>query len=441
MHHFFIPTRNKLLSGKPEEWKEETVAKILDGILNPADLWRALLGSPQVHWKDGRSAKELAYLWEEERFPVDVQRVIDDFNTNNPEITCFKNMEILYAFPEFQIPLPGGDTSSQADIYLIAKGNKGLLSIAVEGKAGEGFSNQTVEQWLHDKKNSPNSNKPERLKYLADIFGLGYDGLKNIKYQLLHRTANPIIEGSRLGVKSALMLVHSFKEYAHFEDYRLFAETLGFTAPVMHNAIAGPVKVRFEGEEIDLYLGWVCSEIRETKELKEEKQITERESGTMVARLDRSDFIDIIKSQGKGGCEFWNEVSKDDSDIILFRSILEYLIKKQSEKFQYFLLEDTVGITLKRKSKTLGNEEIIASFIPTSRYYRRHKSLFYNRYLLTRWDWIISYFNSNGIWQKIQGPDKYGYYRLVFNNADVYEIDDNGNITENHIINILEEIL
>lgn len=414
-HHFFVPTQNKLILGSFEEWKEDIAGKIQRNALKPADLWRALLGSPQLHWKDGHSAKELAHLWEKERLPLDVQRVIDNFNTNNPEITCFKNLEVFYAFPEFQIPLPGGNTNSQADIYIIAKGDRGLISIAVEGKAGEDFSDKTVEQWLHDKKNSPNSKKPERLNYLADIFSLDYDNLKDLKYQLLHRTADPIIEGSKIGVKSALMLVHSFKEYCHFEDYQLFAETLGFAVPVMRDAITGPVKVRFEGNEVDLYMGWVCSEIKNYEGVNNMNNYATFESNNEDNGGEALKIRDATSDENK-----------------FFTDIRDSFGNSKSYKGYKLVISET-SISIQKGGKT------ISSLVP------KHgggikfpKSFFYKKYLdKNTIEKIMSYFEKNGIDLDKTSRDT----ELRFKNADVFKIDKNGSIVENHIINILKDVL
>jgi len=54
-------------------------------------------------------------------------------------IDVFKDIEMLLAFPEYKVPLLGGPTASQPDIFLLAKGNGQLISVMVEGKKSEPF--------------------------------------------------------------------------------------------------------------------------------------------------------------------------------------------------------------------------------------------------------------------------------------------------------------
>jgi len=71
---------------------------------NRPEDWRLLLAEPRKHWKTGYSAKSLAYSWEEANgFPGSVKRVF-----TSSGIGLFKNVRPLLAFPEYQVPLPGG---------------------------------------------------------------------------------------------------------------------------------------------------------------------------------------------------------------------------------------------------------------------------------------------------------------------------------------------
>jgi hypothetical protein len=68
------------------------------------------------------------------------------------ELPIFSDVEVLYGFPEYKVALPGGNASSQDDLYVIGKANNELLTIMVEGKVSETFG-ELVSEWLGD---SPN---------------------------------------------------------------------------------------------------------------------------------------------------------------------------------------------------------------------------------------------------------------------------------------------
>jgi hypothetical protein len=70
---------------------------------------------------------------------------------------------MLMAFPEYKVSLPSGKRASQSDIFILAKGDGQLISIAVEGKVDEPFGELILEWKIKDL-----GGKEERLKYLCD---------------------------------------------------------------------------------------------------------------------------------------------------------------------------------------------------------------------------------------------------------------------------------
>ncbi len=100
----------------------------------PAD-WQRLLAKPDLHWKSGYSARSIAYSWTEAQgFPREVQAVFDE-----SDAACLHDLDFLIGIPEHEVPLPGGRRPSQNDVFVLAKGSDGLVSIAVEGKVSESF--------------------------------------------------------------------------------------------------------------------------------------------------------------------------------------------------------------------------------------------------------------------------------------------------------------
>lgn len=212
----------------------------------PADRavdWQQLLAKPNLHWKTGYSAKSLAYSWTEARgFPLEVDQVLN--SSNQPPLS---NLEFLLGFPEYEVSLPGGKRASQNDIFVLARGSQGLVTIMVEGKMSEPF-----DLPVRERLSEPTTGQLERLAYLCDFLGLDEESVSDIGYQLLHRSASALIEAKRFGAKHALMLVHSFSQSLdNFEDYASFAGL--FDIDVEPNQVSFADKLK----GVFFYLGWV----------------------------------------------------------------------------------------------------------------------------------------------------------------------------------------
>lgn len=119
-----------------------------------AEQWAQFLAEPVKHWRQGYSARTLAYSWQEANgFPVEVHAALT---------SRFPGIELLLALPEHQVPLPGGSRPSQNDIWALARSEGKLISIAVEGKVSEAFG-PTIGEWRTEF--SPG--KQERLAFLC----------------------------------------------------------------------------------------------------------------------------------------------------------------------------------------------------------------------------------------------------------------------------------
>ena len=210
---------------------------------NGSEDWKALLARPDEQWKPGHSAKALAYCWEEANgFPPDVRTV---FRKSGEEL--FQDIRFLLAFPEYKVPLPGGLTCAQNDIFVLAKSKDQLVSIAVEGKVSEPFD-KPISEW----KSEYGRGKQTRLRYLCGLLRLDMKGIDHIYYQLLHRTASAVIEAERFKAENALMLVHSFsKENKWFNEYCQFLALFGVEGKLDALVTAGDI------QGISLYFAWV----------------------------------------------------------------------------------------------------------------------------------------------------------------------------------------
>ena len=207
--------------------------------------WAKGLAKPG-HWRRGFSAHSLAYAWHPaDGFPPRVASACEREATGT-----LTGLELVAGIPEYKVALPGGNTASQTDLFVLARSGRGeTVAIAVEGKAREPFGDKTVEEW----RVGASPGKGQRLAFLLRVLGLSDDeSLSGARYQLLHRTASALIEAERLNADHAVMLVHAFGEQPdeNFEAFRSFAALLG--------ADAGRCLVaRADRAPRSLFLGWV----------------------------------------------------------------------------------------------------------------------------------------------------------------------------------------
>jgi len=209
--------------------------------------WKQLLADPEKQWKTGFSARTIAHCWEQARgFPRGVKTAL-----NKPH-GPFTAIEPLLMFPEHQVPLPGGKAPSQCDIWILAKDDRDLVSIAVEGKVSETFG-PTLKDWLVDA--SPG--KMERLQFLQSKLELD-DIPDSTPYQLLHRTAAAILEAERFETRHAVLLVHSFsKENPHFPEFKKFLDLFSLTA------VVNETRTTRLSSGLNLHFSWVWTEEEE----------------------------------------------------------------------------------------------------------------------------------------------------------------------------------
>ena len=158
--------------------------------------------------------------------------------------------DLLIAIPEHKVKLPGGRRESQNDLFALVRDGPRIWAATIEGKVNEVFG-PTMGEWFAD----PSSGKRERLSYICELLGLLEPLPKEIRYQLLHRTASAIVEAERFKTDGAAMIVHSFSpERMWFDDFAAFLALFGLAA--------APGKAFFvtlpSGR--DLMLGWATGD-------------------------------------------------------------------------------------------------------------------------------------------------------------------------------------
>src|ERR1700687_6413303 len=155
--------------------------------------WRAFLADPEKQWKTGYSARALAHCWESaEGLPKEIDALFGGAAT------------LQLAIPEHKVPLPGGSTQSQSDLFALLTIGKRSCAATIEGKVNEPFG-PTIAEWQQN----ASSGKQERLTHICNLLGLTSPPT-DVRYQLLHRPASAVIEADRFKTDEAAMIVHSF---------------------------------------------------------------------------------------------------------------------------------------------------------------------------------------------------------------------------------------
>ena len=207
--------------------------------------WKRLLADPDKHWVRGRSAYETAVSWEhaqrsERGIPHEIAAAMD-------EHAGLRGARLLLALPEHKVKLVGPGKASQNDVWALVRSGDGLISLAVEGKAGESFAS-TVGEWLQEASDA----KKLRLEHLCQVLQIEHPPSPALRYQLFHRTASALIEADRFGAAHAVMVVQSFQQDERsWNDFRSFCEQLG-----SRSDSGGILEIR-RAAGPKLYLGWV----------------------------------------------------------------------------------------------------------------------------------------------------------------------------------------
>ena len=198
------------------------------------------LAKPDLHWKKGYSAYELASSWiRADDIPPTVRKVLD---------TCpaYQQATLIEGFFERETELRTPGRPSQTDLLVLAWLKSGLGIIGVEGKVNEPFG-EIVSKW----NTSPGT--AARLEHLCGVLGLPLADSAPARYQLIHRTAAALFEAERYRAKNALMLVHSFSSMdTSLPDFLNFSRMIGMPM-TGKDQISEPRTIG----GIDLRLGWV----------------------------------------------------------------------------------------------------------------------------------------------------------------------------------------
>ena len=192
----------------------------------------------------------LARAWEDAGdagFPPEVAAVIA-----TAERSDWSNLRLLLAVPEFKVELPGGSRASQTDLVVLARGSRGLVAFAIEGKVDESFGPTVAQQ-----RAKKSAGVEERMRFLLEQLGVTSPCPGRVRYQLLHRTFSALHVAREFCAESAVMLVHSFSPTSRWlDDFQAFAR--------LFHAEAEPGRLLLLGTRggMPLYAGWCAGDQR-----------------------------------------------------------------------------------------------------------------------------------------------------------------------------------
>ena len=209
--------------------------------------WKRLLAKPDLHWKAGASAMAAASSWEAAQgLPPEISAAL---KVGPAEL---RGLDLLIAVPEWEVPLPGGSTTSHTDVLAVCTNAHGLVVVAVEAKVDEPFG-----PTLGEKRAEASAGQHERLLYLHTALGLPQPLPDTIRYQLLHRAASAVLTARRFHAHVAVMLVQSFSpESRWFDDFTAFVTALGTSGG------RGTVTSVPSATNPALYVGWCAGDQR-----------------------------------------------------------------------------------------------------------------------------------------------------------------------------------
>ena len=228
--------------------------------------WRRLAPpASSHHWREYRSACELAYAWIEGDAD---ERLRDLLALALTDVAIERGIAERKTFFD---GIPSGPRNH--DLLAIGRASAGPLVVGIEAKADESFD-ERLSRWSEKRlQGNPASRGPERLDALTRAF---FDttreqdpSLDTLRYQLLSALAGTLADAKAFGAAHAALVVHEFetpettsiKQDANAVDLDAFVGRLG-TAPRAHGPdgswIAGPFTVPGNGYlpgDVPFYVG------------------------------------------------------------------------------------------------------------------------------------------------------------------------------------------
>lgn len=177
------------------------------------DSWKKLAPPKRgdFHWKEGRSAMELArYITSSlPDMPDEIEKSLLHFTDESAEFEWYA--EYVTDFCKLNL---GTGEGRNHDAFLF---NSDIV-VAIEAKADEPLGSQLVGEAL---KNA-SDNKQLRINGMCDmIFGDVPENHQNIRYQLLTASSASLLEAKEKNIKNAFLMIIVFKKKNCFSEDKI----------------------------------------------------------------------------------------------------------------------------------------------------------------------------------------------------------------------------
>ena len=207
-----------------------------------------------IHWKDGRSAKENARAWIEAA--PDLQ---PDIARTLAACSGIGTLRQWHAEPEARVPIDGfRGEQPNIDLLLVAEDDRGPIVIAVEAKADEPFGDVLSDQYRKARDAhaaNPRSKRVARIEALLARFDLDMKlrHVAQLRYQLLTATAAALAEAERRASERAIVIAHEFvtsltvkerRERNAADLDRFLSAVFGRQVHLALGAVAGPIPLK-----------------------------------------------------------------------------------------------------------------------------------------------------------------------------------------------------
>jgi hypothetical protein len=245
-------------------------------ILKPIETWEEWTrpASPDLHWKEGRSAMELAKAF----FRKGEPQLPKPLASALKAIPVFSDAEFHEAIPELTTSLPprGSAGPRNHDVWLRGTAQSRRIAVGVEAKADEEFDEILHKKYrtaVRDRDGGASTMLPERCAAVVELC-LGrrwsheeLDGCE-LRYQLFSGVAGTLIQAAREECSRAAFIVYEFASAQtddrlrerNQRDYDRFLAALPASDRSAVNQLRGPIpytRSEFLPRDVELWIGKV----------------------------------------------------------------------------------------------------------------------------------------------------------------------------------------
>jgi hypothetical protein len=235
-------------------------------VVKTLDEWKEIFTknpSKKDHWKEGRSAYELANFMLNKGGGIIIKNFLDKIL--NEEITFSK------AYIELEVKFDKYNHGREHDLGIWGKTNNGKsIFIGIESKVDEPLNSTIKEVYIKNKAKELNGDKTNTPKRIENLLKRNFKTISEeqfeIRYQLIYSTVGTIdaIENKKTAdISVFLIIVFKTKSYdvikgaVNYNDFQYFIKEIN-AQKILKNKNQEMYKTTVDGK--DLYIGYLIIE-------------------------------------------------------------------------------------------------------------------------------------------------------------------------------------